>query len=85
MQAHKRKEYETSRISHTCSVIVMQMILSVINYIHTFIHCKPRGFYGTIVVQEITLKTQVHDSDATLACHIARFDAIDTSCGSATP
>ena len=29
--------------------------------------------------------THVHDSDATLARHIARFDAIATSCGSATP
>ena len=59
-------------------------ILSV--YIHTFIHYKPRGFYDTIVVQEIvTQKMQVHDSDATLARHIVRFDAIATSCGSATP
>ena len=28
---------------------------------------------------------QVHDSDATLACHIVRFAAIATSCGSTTP
>ena len=40
-------------------------------YIHIFIHFKPRGFYGTIVV--------------TLARHIARFAAIATSCGSGTP
>ena len=48
-------------------------------FLHTFIHCKPRGLYGTIVVQEIITKTQVHDSDATLARHIARFDAMTES------
>ena len=31
------------------------------------------------------LNTHVHDSDAILACHVARFDAIPTSCGSASP
>ena len=31
------------------------------------------------------LNTHVHDSEATLARHAARFDAIATSCGSATP
>ena len=34
--------------------------------LHTFIHCKPCGFYGTLALQENHLKTQVHDSDATL-------------------
>ena len=33
----------------------------------------------------LALNTHVHDSDATLARHIARFDAIATSCGSVTP
>ena len=31
------------------------------------------------------LNTHVHDSEATLAHHVARFDAIATSCSSATP
>ena len=31
------------------------------------------------------LNTHVHDSEATLVRHVARFDAIATSCGSATP
>ena len=31
------------------------------------------------------LNTHVHDSEATLARHVARFDAIATICGSATP
>ena len=31
------------------------------------------------------LNTHVHESEATLARHVARFDAIATSCGSATP
>ena len=31
------------------------------------------------------LNMHVHDSEATLARHVARFDAIATSCGSATP
>ena len=30
------------------------------------------------------LNAHVHDSEATLAGHVARFNAITTSCGSAT-
>ena len=40
---------------------------------------------GSMVQQYSTihhLNTQVHDSDANLARHIARFDAITTRCGS---
>ena len=43
---------------------------------------------GSMVQQYSTINhfnTHVHDSEATLARHVARFDAIATSCGSATP
>ena len=47
---------------------------SIVYYIHTFIHCKPRRFYGTIAIGSTRnhLKPQVHDIDATLAHHVAR-------------
>ena len=61
-------------------------------FIHTctFIHCKPWGFYGTTVVQEITQKRMVTIATPLLACHFARFNAtgntpIATSCSIATP
>ena len=54
--------------------------LGVTAFIHSFIHCKPRG-YST----RNHFNMHVQDSDATLARHIARFDAIATSCGSAMP
>ena len=49
-------------------------------YIHLF-SVNPEGS----MVQQSHLNKPVHDSDATLAHLIARFDAIATSCGSETP
>ena len=53
-------------------------------YIHLFI-ANPEG---SMVQQYSTrnhLNTHVHDREATLARLVARFDAIATSCGIATP
>ena len=47
----------------------------IVTSVHT-LYCSTRNHFKT---------TQAHDSDATLARHIARFAAIATSCGSATP
>ena len=56
-------------------------------YLH-YIHLLIVNPEGSMVQQYSTinhLNTHVHDSEATLARHVARFDAIATSCGSATP
>ena len=50
----------------------------VIKFVAFFVPC----IYSLASQEKNLKKTQAHEFDATLAYHIARFDAIATSCGS---
>ena len=54
-------------------------------YTYIYSHCKPQCSMVHQCYKKSLKKTQVHDSGVTLTRHIKRFDAIATSCVSATP